>query len=150
MLDKAYRHAIFYFLLFSLLLLLSGALIFVEKIGWSIHDVIHYYLGDPNSFVVAKSFEGMAKIILPHIFAFGLFAMVLLHFIIFTKKRNTQEFRVLIYLTFLSAFFEIFSSLMIIEGFKLFAYIKLFTFFLFYLLVLYLLFILFKSIIYDK
>jgi len=150
LLDKAYRHTILYFLLFSLLLLFSGALIFADKIGWSAHDIMQYYLGNPDTFQVAKSFEGVTKIILPHIFAFGLFAMVLLHFIIFTKKRNTQEFRVLIYLTFLSAFFEIFSSLMIIEGFKLFAYIKLFTFFLFYLLVLYLLFILFKSIIYDK
>ena len=147
--NSAYKVAISYFILFCLLLLGSGAWIFAQKIGFSYHSVLSYYLGDTATFASPKTYEGVLKTILPHIFAFGLFVMVVLHFVIFTTKRNTKEFSVLIYLAFLSAFFEIFSPFMILEGFEFFAYIKIFSFFLFEGTVLYTLFILFKSIFYN-
>ena len=147
--NSAYKVAITYFILFSLLLLGSGAWIFSQKIGFAYESVLHYYLGNAAAFESPKTYEGLLKTILPHIFAFGLFVMVVLHFVIFTTKRNTKEFIVLIYLAFLSAFFEIFSPFMILEGFEFFAYIKVFSFFLFEGTVLYTLFILLKSIFYN-
>jgi len=150
LLNKAYKVSIVYFLLFSLLLLASGLLIFADKIGFSYIDILHYYLGDINNFTSAKSFIGISKIVVPHIFAFGLFVMVLLHFLIFTKRRDTKEFQIIIYLCAISAFLEIFTAFLIIQGYTLFIYIKLFSFFIFYLCILYIIFILFKSIIYDK
>ncbi|MEN4053196.1 MULTISPECIES: hypothetical protein [Sulfurimonas] len=150
MLHKAYRYAIGYFLLFSILLLLSSAMIFADKIGFSYESVLHYYLGNEATFTPAKTYTGLLKIILPHIFAFGLFVMVVLHFVIFTKKRNTKEITFIILLTFLSAFLELFSPFLILMGFSFFVYMKIISFFLFQVTLLYILFILFKSIIYDK
>ncbi len=150
MLHKAYRYAISYFLLFSILLLLSSAVIFADKIGFSYESVLHYYLGDKATFTSAKTYAGLLKIILPHIFAFGLFAMVVLHFMIFTKKHNTKEIAFIILLTFLSAFLELFSPFLILAGFSFFVYMKIISFFLFQGTLLYILFILFKSIIYNK
>ena len=150
MLNRAYKTAIAYFLLFTLLLFLSGILIFIDKIGFSYDDVIHYYLGNSKEFIVAKTFTGLLKIILPHIFAFGLFIIVIIHFIIFTKQRNNKDIRLIIYIILLTALFEISSPFVIVAGLKIFAYVKIFTFLIFYLLILYIFFILFKSIIYDK
>jgi len=150
LLNKLYKYAIGYFLLFSLLLLASGALLFDEKIGFSYTDIVQYYLGNPDTFAAAKSVLGVSKIILPHIFSFGLFIMVLLHFLIFTKKRNTITAQVLISLSFSSAFLELFSPFAILAGAVFFAFVKLLAFFLFELTILYILFILFKSIVYNK
>ena len=147
--NSAYKVAINYFILFSLLLLASGTLLFADKIGFSYHSILTYYLGNEATFESPKTYEGVLKIILPHIFAFGLFVMVVLHFVIFTQKRNTKEFAVLIYLAFLSAFFELFSPFMILWGFESFAYVKIISFFLFEGTILYTLFILFKSILYN-
>lgn len=149
MLNRLYNYTVAYFLLFSVLLLLSGALLFADKIGFSYESVLHYYLGDENSFSTAKSYLGVLKIILPHVFTFGLFVMVVLHFLVFTKKRNTKEIYLLIYLTFFSAFLELFSPFFILWGFHFFAYIKILSFFLFEGSILYALFLLFKSIFFH-
>lgn len=148
-LQKAYKYSILYFLAFSLLLLTSGALLFEEKIGFLYQSVLDYYLGNRDSFIAPKSSVGILKIILPHIFAFGLFFMVLLHFVIFTKKRKSKQFQLLIYLAFFTAFSELFTPLLIINGLEIFAYVKIFSFFSLEFLVLYISWLLFKSIIYE-
>lgn len=144
---KAYKVSIIYFLVFSLLLLLSGIMIFEHKIGFDSKSIINYYLGDEELFIPAKSVSGVLKIVLPHIFVFGLFSMVILHFVVFTKQK--ERTKILIYLTFISAFLEIFTPLMILGGFESFAYLKLFSFILFEILILYLLYLLFFSIVYE-
>jgi len=78
--QERYNSLVLYFLLFSLLLLGSAYLLFDAKIGFSYNRVLHYYQGGQALFTASKSFGGILKIILPHIFAFGLFLMVLLHF----------------------------------------------------------------------
>ena len=146
---KAYKYSIVYFLAFSLLLLVSGIMLFEDKIGFSIQEITKYYLGDEEKFIVAKTSTGILKIVLPHIFAFGLFAMVILHFLIFTKHRDTKQLKTLIYLIFISAFFEIFSPFFLIIGADFFAYVKLTSFVLFEALVLYIAWLLFNSIIHN-
>ena len=141
---QAYKYSILYFLLFSLLLLLSSALLFDAKIGLSIESILYYYQGDEENFIVAKSFGGVLKIILPHIFAFGLFMMVVLHFVVFTKYK--QQLRYLTLASFTVALLELFSPFFIINGYEIFVYVKLASFFIFEFLLLYILWLLQKSI----
>ena len=142
---ETYKSLILYFVVFSFLLLASSIVIFQHKIGFSVDGVLRYYLGDEKLFIPSKNEAGILKIILPHIFAFGLFSMVILHFVLFTKQKN--RLKTLIYLLFVTAFLEIFTPFMIINGFYLFAYLKLISLFLFEVLILYILYILFFSII---
>lgn len=144
---QAYKYSILYFLLFSLLLVASGVMLFEEKIGFSIIDITKYYLGDEEKFIAAKSPEGILKIVLPHIFAFGLFFMVILHFLLFTKYKDTITIKMLIYTLFVSGFIEIFSPFMILFGAEVFAYAKIVSFVVFQGLILYITWLLFNSII---
>lgn len=136
---KAYKTAIFYYLVFSTLLLISSVMIFEQKIGFDINSVIGYYRGDEALFIPPKSISGVLKIVLPHIFVFGLFGMVLLHFIVFTSQRDKIFVKWLIYLFFITSLIEIFSPIMIILGFDTFAYLKLLSFFIFEFLLVFVL-----------
>jgi hypothetical protein len=128
---------------------LSSVLLFDEKIGFSIKGILEYYQGNEEKFIAAKSASGILKIILPHIFAFGLFIMVILHFGVFTKSRNSKLFHFIIYSAFVLGLLELFTPLLIVNGFVFFAYVKLAVFFLFEFLMLYIFWILFKSIAYE-
>ena len=147
--QKAYKLSILYFLIFSLLLIVSAVMLFEHKIGFSFSGVLEYYIGNEEKFISSKSTTGILKLILPHIFVFGLFAMVLLHFLVFTKLRYKKSTLALIYLTFITALLEIFTPFLIVSGFEFFAYVKLLSFFIFLALTLYIIWLLFQSIVYD-
>ena len=147
--QKAYKYSILYFLVFSFLLIGSSIALFQVKIGFSIDAVLSYYQGNTTLFTPAKSSLGILKIILPHIFGFGLFIMVLLHFLVFTKLNNSKHLQILIYLAFTLAFLEIFTPFLIIQGILFFAYIKLFSFILLEFILLYLFYLLFITIVYE-
>ena len=147
--QQAYKYSVLYFLVFSFLLLLSGVLLFEEKLGFSREGVLSYYLGDEERFTQPKSVAGILKIVLPHVFTFGLFVMVILHFLVFTKVKKTKKFQTIVYLSFATAFSELFSPLFIVNGFEFFAYVKIASFFTFEFLILYVSWLLFKSIVYD-
>jgi len=124
-------------------------MLFEHKIGFGYTAVLEYYTGNEEKFIPAQSASGILKIVLPHIFVFGLFFMVLLHFLVFTKLRDKKSLLALIYAAFGVALLEIFSPLLIINGLEFFAYLKLFSFFALLGLVLYILWLLFKSISYE-
>ncbi|MDD3441647.1 MAG: hypothetical protein PHW89_00125 [Sulfurimonas denitrificans] len=144
--QQAYKLSIFYYLLFSLLLIFSAVMLFEHKIGFSYNSVLEYYIGNEEKFIPAQSAAGILKIVLPHIFVFGLLTMVLLHFLVFTDLKSRRVFLILIYATFATAFLEIFAPFMIISGWWFFAYIKLLFFFLFLALTLFILWLLFRKI----
>ncbi|ABB44465.1 putative protein [Sulfurimonas denitrificans DSM 1251] len=144
--QQAYKLSIFYYLLFSLLLIFSAVMLFEHKIGFSYNSVLEYYIGNEEKFIPAQSAAGILKIVLPHIFVFGLLTMVLLHFLVFTNLKSRRVFLILIYATFATAFLEIFAPFMIISGWWFFAYIKLLFFFLFLALTLFILWLLFRKI----
>jgi len=144
---KAYKLSIIYYLVFSLLLIFSAYILFEHKIGFSYQGVLDYYLGNEELFIPAKSSTGVLKIILPHIFVFGLFAMVLMHFLVFTEQRYKKSTLLLISLTFITALLEMFTPFLIVNGLEFFAYLKLLSFFLFLALILYISWLLFHSII---
>ncbi|PHQ64687.1 MAG: hypothetical protein COB99_08305 [Sulfurimonas sp.] len=147
--QKAYKLSIIYYLVFSLLLIASAVMLFEYKIGFSYEGVLDYYLGNEDKFIPAKSTSGLLKIALPHIFSFGLISMVLLHFLVFTKLRYKKSTLTVIYLTFLSAALEIFTPMLIVNGFEFAALLKLLSFFVFLTLILYISWLLFHSIIHD-
>jgi len=144
--QQAYKLSIFYYLLFSLLLIISAVMLFEHKIGFSYNSVLEYYIGNEDKFIPAQSASGILKIVLPHVFVFGLFAMVLLHFLVFTEIKAKKAFLVLIYATFITAFLEIFAPFMIVSGWSFFAYIKLLSFFIFLTLTLFTLWLLFRKV----
>jgi len=129
--------------------MVSGVLLFEYKIGFSIEEISSYYLGDEDKFMNPQTSSSILKIVTPHIFAFGLFIMVLLHFLIFTKKRNSKTRKTVIYLTFMSAVLELFSPFGIINSIEFFAYIKLLSFIIFEILVLFSSWLLLRSIVYE-
>jgi hypothetical protein len=147
--QEAYKLSILYYLAFSLLLIVSAIMLFEHKIGFSFSGVLEYYTGNEERFIPAQSVAGILKIVLPHIFVFGLFTMVLLHFLVFTNIKYKKNIIILVYTIFAIALLEIFTPFMIIGGFKFFAYVKLFSFFALLALVLYLSWLLFHSIAYD-
>jgi len=147
--QKAYKLSILYYLAFTLLLITSAVMLFENKIGFSYASVLEYYIGNEERFIPAKSSLGVLKIILPHIFVFGLLSMVLLHFLVFTAHRYKRNTIILIYTTFLTAILEMFTPFFILNGYEFFAYIKLFSFFVFLALVVYISWLLFYSITYD-
>ncbi|HUH42338.1 MAG TPA: hypothetical protein VLZ29_04420 [Sulfurimonas sp.] len=144
--QQAYKLSILYFLIFSLLLIISAVMLFWHKIGFNYLSVLEYYIGNEEKFIPAQSAAGILKMVLPHIFVFGLFTMVLLHFLVFTDLKVKKAFLILIYITFITALLEIFAPFMIINGFEFFAYIKLFSFFSFLALILFILWLLFRKI----
>ena len=143
---QAYKYSIIYFLAFSMLLVASGVMLFEEKIGFSISAITQYYLGNEEKFIVAKTSPGILKIVLPHLAAFGLFSMVILHFLIFTKHKDTKQIKILIYILFTSAFLEIFSPFFIILGADIFSYVKITSFIVVESLILYISWLLLHSI----
>lgn len=147
--QEAYKLSILYYLAFSLLLIVSAIMLFEHKIGFSFSGVLVYYTGNEERFIPAQSVAGILKIVLPHIFVFGLFTMVLLHFLVFTNIKYKKNIIILVYAAFVIALLEIFTPFMIIGGFKFFAYVKLFSFFALLALILYLSWLLFHSIAYD-
>lgn len=144
--QQAYKLSIFYYLIFSLLLIVSAVMLFEHKIGFSYISVLEYYIGNEEKFVPSQSASGIIKMVLPHIFSFGLLGLVLLHFLVFTDLKVKKALLALIYATFITAALEIFAPFIIISGWEFFAYIKLFSFFIFLTLILFTLWLLFRKI----
>lgn len=147
--QKAYKLSILYYLSFSILLIISAVMLFELKIGFSIESILEYYIGNEEKFISARDSGAIFKMILPHIYVFGLIAMVLLHFLVFTKHRFEKRTLTVIYTTLISGFLEIFTPFGIIYGLKFFAYIKLLSFIVFLAIILYVIWLLFNSIIKD-
>ena len=148
--QKAYKFSILYFLAFGILLLASSVALFSHKLGFSLHAIASYYLGDEQRFIPAKTYLGTLKIILPHILGFGIFVMVTLHFFLFTRYKNTKLLSFITYGTFFVAFTELFTPFMILQGFESFAVLKLLSFVLFEGIILLLIALLTHNILSEK
>jgi hypothetical protein len=136
---RSYKILILYFLAFNALLLVSALIIFKSKIGFLPSGVLEYY--------AQKSVIGVFKVNLPHILLFGLFGMVLLHFLVFTNYK--LQLRKLSFIFFASAFLELVSPLFIIGAFEFFSYVKILSFIVFVSVIIYISALLFFDIIND-
>lgn len=141
--NRHYNLALGYFLLFALTLLASSVALFVLKLGVSVESMRLYYLGDTD-FAVAKSTTGLLEVISVHTFVIALFIMVMTHFVNFIRQKAYYKPLIISYFS-LSAI-EIFSPLLIIQGFETFIYIKLLSFILFELISLFFIYLLASNI----
>jgi hypothetical protein len=51
--------------------------------GFSLGSIKEYYLGNPEKFIKAKTFEGMFKVFYPHLISMAVFSIAVGHFLIF-------------------------------------------------------------------
>ena len=123
--NNTYRIAIIYFCLFALMLLGSSIALFSTKMAFALESINSYYAGDEAHFIAPKSLEGLLETITPHTFAMALFVMVLTHFVLFIKKQKNATTITLVILLYIALFIEIFSPLMIRQGYTLFTLLKL-------------------------
>ncbi|WP_304545253.1 hypothetical protein [Sulfurimonas microaerophilic] len=143
---NAYKYSIIYFSCFVLLLLVSALMLFVHKIGFDPTQIAHYYLGD-GDLLLQKTNAGIFKLILPHIFAFGVLSFVVIHFLIFTDYKKRSYTLMVIYILLIVQALEIFSPLLIINVSEYFSYLKLISFIVYMLFIPLIFFWLFKSIL---
>jgi len=144
---QSYRFAITYFAIFGALLLISGAVLFVSKLGISYESVQTFYLGNKVEFIQPKSTFGLLETALPHLGAMGLFIFVTGHFLLFAPKKEKQKAIFPVITLFTAAFFDIISGFLIIQGWEIFIFIKIIAFLLLQTVGLYLLFVVFKNAI---
>ncbi|QOP42304.1 hypothetical protein FJR03_11370 [Sulfurimonas marina] len=129
-------------------MLVSALMLFAHKIGFDPTSITHYYLGD-GELLLQKSNEGILKLILPHIFAFGVLSFVLIHFLIFTSYKKKRYTFSVIYILLTTQTLEIFSPFLIINISEYFSYLKLISFVFYMALIPLIFFWLFKSILED-
>ncbi len=142
---QSYRFSIIYFSIFGVLLLLSGATLFLSKLGLSYESVSTFYLGSAVQFSQPKSSYGLLETALPHLGAMGLFIFVTLHFMLFAGKKEKQKSVAPAIALFVAALLDIASGFMIVQGFSIFVWVKIVAFISLELLSLYLLYILFQN-----
>lgn len=142
---QSYRFAIIYFTLFGILLLLSGALLFVNKLGLTVESVTTFYLGSTTSFSQAKSNFGLLETALPHLGGMGLFIFVSGHFLLFSPKKEKNRVVLPLIALFIAALLDIGSGFLIIHGWHFFVVVKILAFLLLQGLGLYILALIFLS-----
>ena len=143
---QSYRIAIAYFTVFGALLLISGAILFISKLGISYESVQTFYLGNQAQFTQPKSTYGLLETALPHLGAMGLFIFVTGHFLLFTTKKQKQRAIKPVVILFIAALFDIGSGFLIVQGLTFFIWVKLLSFLLLQLIGLYLLWLLFSAV----
>ena len=143
---QSYRVAIAWFALFGALLLASGMVLFLSKIGFSYEAVKSYYLGSETLFINPKSSYGLLETALPHLGSMGLFIMVTGHFLLFSDQRKKRLAKKTVVFLFIAALLDIFSGFLIVEGWTFFVWVKLLAFGMLQLLGLYLLWLLFSAV----
>ena len=143
---QSYRIAIAYFTIFGSLLLLSGAVLFVSKLGMSYESVQTFYLGNEAQFTQPKSIYGLLETALPHLGGMGLFIFVTGHFLLFTTKKRKQRAIKPVIMLFIVALLDIGSGFLIVQGLTFFIWIKILSFLLLQLLGLYILWLLFSAV----
>ncbi len=144
---QSYRFAIAYFTVFGALLLISGAVLFASKLGFSYESVSTFYLGSQSGFSQPKSSYGLLETALPHLGAMGLFIFVIGHFLLFTDKRQKNRAIKPLILLFGAALLDIASGFFIIQGWAFFIWVKIAAFLLLQILGLYLLYVLLNNTI---
>jgi hypothetical protein len=123
-LHQLYRIVIGYFLLFTLLLLLSALALFVHKQGFSSEGIMHYYQGNSECGINPKSIEGLREILIYHIGSIALLIMVLAHFFLFANTKIKSMVAKYISILYSAAAVIIIAPFIILYGFSSFAYIK--------------------------
>jgi hypothetical protein len=93
------------FLLYSIALWITNALLYFNKMGLTYQSVVDYYLGSEERFLQPRSFQGLLEITHFHMFAMGIFILTLAHLLLFAPLRPRTKLW-LICLSFLGGFLD--------------------------------------------
>jgi len=91
--------------LYVVALWLTNALLYFQKMSLSYASVVGYYLGNEESFLPPRSYQGLLEVSHFHLFAMGMLLLVLTHLMLFVPLRpRTKAW--LIAVPFLSGFLD--------------------------------------------
>ena len=97
---RPFRGALLAFLALMLVLLASGAVLFVRKLGLTPEGVRRFYLGAPEIFAPPRSALGLLEVAVPHLVAMPLAVFVTVHLVAMAGLVRRRAFSVLSSLTF--------------------------------------------------
>tara|TARA_B100000902_G_scaffold97526_1_gene100103 strand:+ start:9779 stop:10276 length:498 start_codon:yes stop_codon:yes gene_type:complete len=154
--NSALKLIILFSLIFFVGLIVTNFL-FMTKIGFTVQEVINYYLGNPETFRQPKSYGSIVEETHFHLFAMGIILMTLNHLMLFSDL--SMRFKImLIVVSFSACLLDILSSWLVRFVSADFAYLKLSSMVVEQISLVALIFIIIKSLfmsdgkpaIYDK
>jgi hypothetical protein len=154
--NSALKLIILFSLIFFIGLIVTNFL-FMMKIGFTVQEVINYYLGNPETFRQPKSYGSIVEETHFHLFAMGIILMTLNHLMLFSDL--SMRFKImLIVVSFSACLLDIVSSWLVRFVSADFAYLKLSSMVVEQISLVALIFIIIKSLfmsygkpaIYDK
>jgi hypothetical protein len=113
--------------LYVMLLWLTNALLYFEKMGLTATSVVDYYRGNEELYLSPRSYQGLLEVSHFHLFAMGMLLLVLTHLMLFVPLSNRVK-AWLIALPFLSALLDEGSGWAVRFGHPAFAYLKILGF----------------------
>ena len=154
--NSALKLIVLFSLIFFVGLIVTNFL-FMTKIGFTVQEVINYYLGNPETFRQPKSYGSIVEETHFHLFAMGIILMTLNHLMSFSDL--SMRFKIiLIIVSFSACLLDIASSWLVRFVSADFAYLKLSSMLVEQVSLVALIFIILKSLfmsdgkpaIYDK
>ena len=76
---------------YVVLLWVTNALLYFEKMSLSPASVVRYYLGSDAEFLGPRSYAGMLEVSHFHLFAMGMLLLVLTHLVLFIPARGAMK-----------------------------------------------------------
>lgn len=124
---------VFSFAVLNLVFVGLNFALFEKKIGFTVSEVIDYYLGNPEKFIKPKSISGLIEVSYFHFLGMALYLITLVHFVyIVSDKFNIA----LTFFLFVFALADNLGGILIVMFGRGFAGVKLFSFFLFQFLLI--------------
>jgi len=132
MIDTYAKTLIALFALMLLSLLATSIALFSIKIGFEPVEIAHFYMGDDQSFIAKKSFEGLFETTAPHLFAITSMIFIVIHLLLFTSYKKYVPYLLTgLLISFIS---DMFSGYFLIINMPFFAIIKWISFLIFQIL----------------
>ena len=115
------------FALYVILLWVTNALLYFDKMTLDPASVVNYYLGNEAEYRSPRSYAGLLEVAHFHLFAMGMLLLVLTHLVLFTPVRGSIK-AWLIAVPFLSGFLSEGAGWLVRYGGAEFAILKVFAF----------------------
>ena len=115
------------FALYVILLWVTNALLYFDKMTLDPTSVVNYYLGNEAEYRSPRSYAGLLEVTHFHLFAMGMLLLVLTHLVLFTPVRGSIK-AWLIAVPFLSGFLSEGAGWLVRYGGAEFAILKVFAF----------------------
>jgi len=148
MIDSYQKTVIALFSVMLIALLATSIALFIMKIGVEPIEIAQYYMGNEETFIVKKSFEGLFETTAPHLFAITIMIFIVIHLLLFTNyKKYVPHLLAGLLISFIV---DMASGYFLIANLTLFAIIKWVSFLIFQALFIIAIFLLISDIMRHK